>query len=92
MIWTAIYGSIKSEAMILKGNLESARGGITAERYLNCLKENLSRLMEREGKIFMHDGAGIHPADIVKDWLSAQGYTVMSWSPYSLDLNPMEHL
>ncbi len=92
MIWAAIYGDIKSEAVVLKGDPESARGGITAERYLNCLKENLPRLMEGEGKIFMHDGAGIHTANIVKDWLSAQGYTVMSWPPYSPDLNPIEHL
>ncbi len=67
MIWAAFHGDIKTEAVILKGDPESARGGVTAERDLDCLKHNLPRLMKEKEKIFMYDGAGIHTANIVKD-------------------------
>lgn len=40
----------------------------------------------------MHDGAGMHTANIIKDWLKDCGYIVMNWPPYSPDLNPIEHL
>ncbi len=91
MIRAAIYGDIKEKTVLLKGDPESAKGGVTVKRYLNCLKEYFPRLMKGGGKIFMHDGAEIHTANIVKNWLSVQGYTVMSWPPYSLDLNSIEH-
>ncbi len=92
MIWAAFYGSTKSEAVVLKGDPTSARGGVTAQRYLDCIKEHLPPLMEGENKVFMQDGASVHTAHIVRDWLAEKGYQVMEWPPYSPDLNPIEHL
>jgi hypothetical protein len=92
MIWAAFHGTTKSEAVYLPGDPNSARRGVTAERILACLKEHLPPLMEGEGKIFMMDGASVHTAGIVQDWLKEKGYTVMEWPPYSPDLNPIEHL
>ncbi len=70
MIWGAFYGETKGEAVVLKGDPGSTRGGVTAERYLACLKEYFLGLMQGKGKIFMHDGAPIHTANLIKDWLS----------------------
>ncbi len=67
MMWAAFHGDIKTEAVVLKSDSESARERVTAERYLNCLKHNLPRLMEREEKIFMYDEAGIYTANIIKN-------------------------
>jgi transposase len=54
--------------------------------------EHLPPLMEGEGKIFTMDGASVHTASSVQDWLKEKGYTVTEWPPYSPDLNPTEHL
>ena len=40
----------------------------------------------------MHDGAGPHRGNIVKDILREMQIRVMSWPPYSPDLNPIENL
>ncbi|CAG8532571.1 2493_t:CDS:2 [Scutellospora calospora] len=42
--------------------------------------------------IFQHDNDLKHISDIVTDWLDEKGIEVLTWSPYSPDLNPIEHL
>jgi transposase len=46
----------------------------------------------REGLIFMQDNASIHTAHKVRAWFAEQRIPVADWPPYSLDLNPIEHL
>ncbi len=46
MIWAAIRGDSKGPAIILKGDPDLARGRVTAERYLTCLKDYLPPMME----------------------------------------------
>ncbi len=41
-------------------------------------------------QVFMQDNARVHTAKIVLEWLDEQGYSVMSWPPYSPNLNPIE--
>lgn len=91
MLWAAFHGTTKLEATILKGDPKSKQGGVTRQQYLDCLKQFLPPLMAGENKIFMHDGASIHRAEIVTQWLQEMGYTMMEWPPYSPDLNPIEH-
>ena len=55
------------------------------------LKQELLSLMEQQGTIFMHDNAPIHTAHKVGDYLREATYNVMSWSPCSLDFNPIKH-
>jgi len=44
-------------------------------------------------ELFMQDNASIHTAHAVKAWFNNNSlYCLISWPPYSLDLNPMEHL
>jgi transposase len=92
MMWAAFHGTTRCEAVYLPGDPESPRGGVTAWRVLDCLKEHLPPLMEGEGKIFMQDGTRVHTAGVVQDWLKEKGYEVMDWPPYSPDLNPIENL
>ena len=59
MVWAAFHRTTKSE---------SERGGVTAQQYLDCLEEFLLPLMASgSNMIFMHDGASIHQANIVKE-------------------------
>lgn len=92
MLWAVFTKDQKSEAAILQGDPLAPRGGVIAEVYLECLKAHLPQLMNGHCKIFMHDNAPIHRTNIVRDWFEEQGYKVMEWPPYSLDLNPIKHL
>jgi hypothetical protein len=45
------------------------------------------------GYVFMQDNASIHTARKVKDWfLDHSVVNITDWPPYSLDLNPIEHI
>ena len=58
--WTIVY------ALLWWRHHNLARGGITAEQYLKCLKKHLPPLIVGQGKVFMHNGAPIHKAKIVR--------------------------
>lgn len=38
----------------------------------------------------MHDNARVHTCQLVMNWLDEKGYSIMTWSPYSPDLNPID--
>lgn len=40
----------------------------------------------------MQDGAPIHTAHRVSNWIQTHGITTVSWPPYSPDLNPIKHV
>jgi transposase len=40
----------------------------------------------------MQDNAPIHTARVVKEWFEMNGIDTIDWPPYSLDLNPIEHI
>jgi hypothetical protein len=48
--------------------------------------------MDGGGKIFIMDGASVHTASIVQDWLKEKDYTAMKGLPYSPNLYQIEHL
>jgi transposase len=94
MVWGAFAGGIKGPFLPFTG----INGSITAEYYLEQMREILPRFMEYVADtldadtVFMQDNAPIHKAGIVKNWLREQDFTVMNWPPYSPDLNPIEHV
>lgn len=45
-----------------------------------------------QGYIFQQDNAPIHKPDFVKEWFEDHSVEVMSWPPYSPDLNPIENV
>lgn len=65
--------------------------------YRDILKHFLPRIWGTLTKagidpIFMQDNAPVHKADLIIRWFREKGYVVMEWPPYSLDLNPIEHV
>jgi transposase len=73
------------------GDREPKKGGVTARVYKEILEEELPRLTEPH-LIFMQDNAPIYTSWLLHEWLSEQGYRVLSWPPYSPDLNAIENL
>ena len=92
MIWAAFSSQLRSKVLVLPGDPSSKRQGVTARVYLNMLKEELASLQFDSDCVFMLDNAAFHRAHIVMNWLAEKGFKLMDWPPYSLDLNPIEHI
>lgn len=91
MFWAG-FGYDKRTGLIpLEGDPESARGGVTAWVISHVYEAWLPELVG-PGDIFMHDGASVHTAYIIRRLLDDMGIEVMIWPPYSPDLNPIENL
>lgn len=80
-----------SDLILLERDFESKKYGYSANSYIAFLEEAIPTLWE-PGLIFMQDNAAIHTAKKVKKWFQGQAILVLEWPPYSLDLNPIEHL
>jgi len=91
MIWAAIWGNEASDCIILYGDDEATRGGVSARSYLTLLQEQIPTVYE-PGRIFMQDNAPIHTAKIIQKYLDDEVISVLEWPPYSPDLNPIENL
>jgi hypothetical protein len=57
---------------VMDGDLDSARGGATAKRYIEVLEEYLPTILNQDS-IFMQDNAKIHKSHKVLDWFSRRG-------------------
>ena len=91
MFWAAFGFGIKSDLVIIEGDQNAKRGGVTAKVYLEVLAEHLSTILEYNS-IFMQDNAPIYKANKVTEWFQEMGIDVMAWPLYSPDLNPIENL
>ena len=91
MFWAAFGFGIRSDLVIMEGDQNAKRGGVTAKVYLEVLAEHLPTILEHDN-IFMQDNAPIHKAHKVTDFFQEMGIEVMAWPPYSPDLNPIENL
>ena len=90
----AFFGK-RTDLYVLDGDPEARRGGVTGRRILECLQEELPKILE-PGMIYAQDNAPTHTARIVQDWLrqwlQENGIVLVIWPPYSPDLNPIENL
>ena len=95
MFWAAFSFNRRTSLWPLLGDPDSARGGVTAARILECLQENLPTIAE-PGMIFAQDNAPTHTASRVQlwlwDWAEENGIELVDWPAYSPDLNPIENL
>lgn len=91
MFWAAFGWGLRSNLVVMLGDPNSARGGVTAQRYLEVIEEYLPTVLEHDS-IFMQDNAPIHRARIIQDWFRDMGVILVDWPPYSPDLNPIENL
>ena len=90
MVWAAFSAERRSRLIIMDGDPQAPRGGVTARVYKGMLESELPTLLDADS-IFMQDNAPIHNARIVKEFLEDLAVNVMDWPPYSPDLNPIEH-
>ena len=91
MFWAAFGWGIRTDLVIMRGDPDAPRGGVTAARYLEVLDEYLPTILHNDS-IFMQDNAPIHKAHFVQQWFRDIGIELVVWPPYSPDLNPIENL
>jgi len=91
MFWAAFGQDIRTGLVPLDGDPEAARGGVTGWVITEVYRAFLPTILV-PGDTFMHDGASVHTARIVKRLLNEMGVQVMVWPLYSPDLNPIENL
>ena len=95
MFWAAFHTGYRTKLYPLEGDPLSKRGGVTARRILEVLKEALPEILE-PGMFFIQDNAPTHMAaenqDWLEEWTHGHGVSVIKWPAYSPDLNPIENL
>jgi transposase len=91
MFWAGFGYNTRTGLILLDGDPEAPRGGISS-RVIEVLYAALLPQLVQEGDIFMHDNAPVHTAAIIKAILAHMRIEVMIWPPYSPDLNPIENL
>ena len=77
------------------GPLIRLEARVDAASYAKMLQERVFpwfRANFEDGFIFQQDNASVHTGRIVKEFFSSQGNELLSWSPQSPDLSPIENL
>jgi transposase len=65
--------------------------GYSSKIYMDALAKGLLPHYRRS-QLFMQDNAGTHTSYVVRAFLLRHHINTIAWPPYSLDLNPIEHL
>jgi transposase len=91
MFWAAFGFGYRSNLVVMEGDQNTKRGGVTAKVYLEVLAEYLPTILEANS-IFIQDNAPIHKTHKVTEFFEEIGIEVIAWPPYSPDLNPIENL
>lgn len=87
-----VWGGITSLG-VLKLSFQSAK--MNSDRYIQILESALPEAEQLFGGlsfVYQQDNAPIHTAKKVKQWFSSKNVEILSWPPYSPDLNIMENL
>ena len=91
MLWAAFGHDRRTGLVPLDGDPNSAKGGVTSFVIRDLYTYFLPEIMV-EGGEFMHDGASVHTARIIRTLLAEMQIRVMKWPAFSPDLNPIENL
>ena len=91
MFWAAFRHGKRTELVAMPSDPLSARGGVTARRYIEVLEAQLPTILENDS-LFMQDNSRVHTAILVQDWFAKRDINVLDWPPYSPDTNPIENL
>ena len=86
MVWGGIAHGIKSQLIIVAGNM-------TAVRYRDeILRPVAVPLVQQRNLILQQDNARPHVARVCQDFLANNNIAPLAWPPYSPDLTPIEHM
>ena len=86
MVWGGIAHGIKSQLIIVAGNM-------TAVRYRDeILRAVAVPLVQQRNLILQQDNARPHVARVCQDFLANNNIAPLAWPPYSPDLTPIEHM
>ena len=86
MVWGGIAHGIKSQLIIVAGNM-------TAVRYRDeILRPVAVPLVQQRNLILQQDNARPHVARSCQDFLANNNIAPLAWPPYSPDLTPTEHM
>ena len=86
MVWGGIAHGIKSQLIIVVGNM-------TAVRYRDeILRPVAVPLVQQHNLILRQDNARPHVARVCQDFLANNNIAPLAWPPYSPDLTPIEHM
>ena len=86
MVWGGIPHGIKSQLIIVAGNM-------TAVRYRDeILRPVAVLLVQQRNLILQQDNARPHVARVCQDFLANNNIAPLAWPPYSPDLTPIEHM
>ena len=86
MVWGGIAHGIKSQLIIVAGNM-------TAVRYRGeILRPVAVPLVQQRNLILQQDNARPHVARVCQDFLANNNIAPLAWPPYSPDLTPIEHM
>jgi transposase len=93
IVWAAISRSFeRSELVVMERDPFVTRKGYSAVSYCDALEMGLIPVLE-DDYIFIQDNAPIHKSRYAMEWFEKVGVTLLlDWSPYSPDLNPIEHI
>ena len=75
----------------MQGDPNVPCGGVTKHVCLETLKTHLLTIMNN-WSIIMHDNAPIHKTNMIQEWFYEKVIDVVTWPPYSPNLNPLENL
>lgn len=88
MYWSAVSTWAKFELVEIDGTM-------TAAKYVDLLRDKFVPWIRRQKKgrwVFQQDNAPSHTARHTRAFLGDANIEVLSWPPYSPDLNPIENL
>ena len=86
MVWGGIAHGIKSQLIIVAGNM-------TAVRYRDeILRPVAVPLVQQRNLILQQNNARPHVARVCQDFLANNNIAPLAWPPYSPDLTPTEHM
>ena len=86
MVWGGIAHGIKSQLIIVAGNM-------TALRYRDeILRPVAVPLVQQRNLILQQDNARPHVGRVCQDFSANNNIAPLAWPPYSPDLTPIEHM
>jgi hypothetical protein len=89
MFWGAMLATGPQALIAVTGTMSSAK-------YVSILQDNVIEFLESQplaqSYTFQHDNAPSHKARSTVDFLRNNAVSVLTWPPYSPDLNPIENL